>query len=198
VRINQLQGRVMNVLRNAVLGFAAVFCLAGCASDFDKCVEAEADAAKKKMADELGDDLALQLLRLRIFHHQEEALLMRLSMYSEILQSDRVLRETLEVASVNEAVRASEFRGWTEIMVEAGVTPQSWGDVEAYREGMAESFERLVLPWTKIKLTSAEVRENSDRRLKALEQAESAYYAQIDQIAIEASRLAQEACEPKR
>lgn len=188
----------MNNCGKAVLGIAMIFSFSGCESDFERCVKTEADIAAKRMTDELGDNLALELLRLRIFYHQEEAISIQSSRYSEVLQSDTELREALGVSSAEEAIRAFEFREWTEIMLGEGVTPQSWDDVEAYRDGMAKSFERLVLPWTEIKLTPAEVRENSDRRLKALEKAEEAYYSEVAQIASKALGLAQNICERKR
>lgn len=187
----------MKVIRNAVLSIALIYCLAGCESDFDRCVKAESDSATKKMISKLGDDLTMELLLLRIFHYQEEALLDASSKSLQHLHSDEELREALGVSSVKDAVRASEFRAWTEIMEEAGVTPQSWDDVAAYREGMADRFERHVIPWTKIKLTPAEVRENSKRRLEALEDAEEAYRAKVERIVSEASRLARETCGKK-
>jgi len=187
----------VNVIGNAVLSIALTYCLTGCESDFDRCVNAESDSATKKMISKLGDDLPTELLLLRIFHYQEEALLDESSRYLELLQSDEEVREALGVSSVKEAVRASEFRAWTEVMERAGVTPQSWDDVAAYREGMAERFERHVIPWTKIKLTPVEVRENSRRRLNALEEAEEAYRATVDRIVSEASRLARETCGKK-
>lgn len=189
-----LQGREMNVFRNAVLSIAMIYCLTGCESDFERCVKAESDRASKRMISELGDELSLELLKLKIFHYKEEAIVIASSRFMEVLQSNEEVREALGVSSVKDAVKAFEFREWTENMEGAGVTPQSWEDIAVYREGMAKSFERHVLPWTKIRLTSAEVRENSNLRLKALEEAEEAYYAKVNRIISEASGLAREKC----
>ena len=100
----------MNAFRNAVLSIALIYCLAGCESDFDRCVKAESDSATKKMISKLGDDLTMELLLLRIFHYQEEALLDESSRFLQLLHSDEELREALGVSSVKDALRASEFR----------------------------------------------------------------------------------------